>query len=350
LVLAKAGSYFKTIIDKFIEYKYYSIGLILTGFGVYVFMICNSSVAGLVYFAQKGKYAAIENSYSVRPSALWDEVLEMASGYRGVGSLYPYYTNMALEYKGQLFDDMMKYDQQRGVLGLYYPWVGNSHMREHGGFFYYTIGYVNEAHHWAYESMIHTGPVAPVLKELVIYNIIIGKFAGAEKYLNVLNQTLFYRKWADDFFKIIKDTSKVNELVWIREKRKQIPVGDYFMDMAGLQRNLEDIVRSNPENKTAFDYLIAYYLLDGRPDKVLERHNEIKRFYRSIPKTVKEALVLLPDYPSELGQQHLLLGRYIKARDNMMKTHAGELQFDKMYSETYWYYIDFVSPHHKLRK
>jgi hypothetical protein len=122
------------------------------------------------------------------------------------------------------------------------------------------------------------------------------------------------------------------------------------MDLAGLQRNLENMVSSNPGNKIAFDYLIAFYLLDGRPDKVLERYTVINKFYSSIPKTVKEALVLLPDYPSELRQQHLQLGRYIKARDNMMKTHSGELQFDKMYSETYWYYIDFVSPHHKLRK
>ena len=350
LLLAKIGERYKTTVDKVFKYKGYSKAVLLTGLVLYVVYLYNPPVAELVYFAQKGKSVGIENSSSLNSLKLWDEVLDLSERSSGTGSLYPYYTNIALQNKGRLLDDMMNYYQNRGVKGLYYTWVGNSHMREHGGLFYYSIGYVNEAHHWAYESMIHTGPVAPILKQLAIYNIVLGKMPGAKKYLNVLKQTLFYRSWADRFFALANDTVKLNSLEWVVNKRNQIPGGDFFVDEGSIKSNLENCVNANPENKFAFDYLMAFYLLDGRPGKVLERLNLIREFYEVIPKSVREAIVLLPDYPPEFEAEHSELGKYVVARDKMLKSQFDKEKFDKLYSNRYWYYIDFLSPHHKLKK
>ena len=350
LVLLAGISGNKKYREKLHTLKKYTVPLFLTGTIVYVVYLYNPIVAKLVYFSQIGRHASIENSYTLKPSKLWDEVLELSKNDNGKGSLYPYYTNMALSYKGKLLDDMMKYDQQRGIAGLYYPWLKNSRMHEHGGLFYYTIGYVNEAHHWAYESMVNTGPVAPVLKELTVYNLVLGKTSGAKKYLNVLKQSLFYKNWAEKFLKLTNDTSRLNSLEWVKAKRKQIPHGDYFVDGYGILWNLKTLVKANPDNKVAFDYLIAYHLLDGRPSKILKKIDMFKNFYRTLPRLVKEALVLLPDFPAGLKPQYYELARYIDARNKMLTLKKGKERFEKTYSKTYWYYIDFVSPHHKLKK
>ena len=350
LLLAKTGKEYKAVVDNIFKYEVYSKAVLFTALVLYVVYLYNPSVAKLVYFVQKGKWVGIENSYSSNSPELWNEVLDLSEVDQGRGSLYPYYTNMALAYKGCLLDDMMNFNQERGVKGLYYPWVGNSQMREHGGLFYYSIGYVNEAHHWAYESMVHTGPVAPVLKELAVYNIVLGKIPGAKKYLNVLKQTLFYRSWADSFLALTDDTVKLNSLDWVVNKRNQIPKGDFFVDEEGVISNLKSCVNANPENRFAFDYLMAFYLLDSRPDKVSEGFDSIKRFYKVIPALIREALVLLPDYPPEFEAEHSELGKYIVARDKMLKSQFSKELFNKSYSKTYWFYIDFVSPHHKLKR
>ena len=110
------------------------------------------------------------------------------------------------------------------------------------------------------------------------------------------------------------------------------------------------MVEENPENKTAFDYLIAYYLLDARPDMVAEKITGIRHFYKTLPETVKEALVLLQEYPEELRDVHSRLGRYIDARGRALVSKKEKELFVKKYSGTYWYYIDFVSPHHKFKR
>ena len=334
----------------FKKYSRITIPVFFMGVILYLGNIYNPSVAKLVYFSQLGKNAGLENLCSSTAVPLWDEVLDFSKRQDGSASLYPYYTNLALSYKGRLLDDMMRYDQRRGIAGLCYPWVKNSHMREHGGLFYFTLGYVNEAHHWAYESMVHTGPVAPVLKELTIYNLVLGKTEGAKKYLNVLEQTLFYRSWAGKFMELANDTNKLNSLSWVKAKRKQIPHGDYFVNLSGIKQNIEKMVEENPDNKTAFDYLIAYYLLDARPDMVAKKLTGIKHFYKTLPETVKEALVLLQEYPDELRDLHSRLGRYIAARDRSLLSKKEKELFVKKYSATYWYYIDFVSPHHKFKR
>jgi len=55
-----------------------------------------------------------------------------------------------------------------------------------------------------------------------------------------------------------------------------------------------DLLRSNPSNRMAFEYLMAYYLLDARPDLMVEQFHWMPHLgYRRMPTLYQEAAVVV---------------------------------------------------------
>ncbi len=272
----------------------------------------------------------------------WSQVLNFVGESEVNNLLIPYYTNLALAHKGVLLDQLFCYSQKAGSKGLYFTWEKNQHLKEHGGLFFYTVGYVNEAHHWAFESLVQTGAVAPVLKDLVRYNLVLGKTSGARKYINVLKQSLFYHQWALKNEHLCDDTEKNDQLNWIQHKRSQIPSEDYFMDVKIYEKDLLNMVVSKPDNKMAVDYLAAYYLLSNQAQKLIDKLALIKQHYPVLPLAVQEACAV---YAPEIVTDKKVLMRYKYYKESRRTTEIHNA--DKELIHSFWYYIDFVCPHDK---
>jgi len=303
----------------------------------------------LILFVQSGKDLALESCYSDSIAYKWDDLLQREKDIETNNTIYSYYTNIALTYKHVLLDDMFKYDQHNGVAGLFYLWEDNKHLHEHGGMFYYLVGCVNEAHHWEYESLVLTGALAYGMQKLTIYNLVLGKYEGAKKYLNVLSQTLFYRDWANRFLYLAEDTSLLNKQEWVMSKRAQIPQIDTLIGNGNFINYLTRFVEINNKNVIALDYVIAYYLLKNNIRPIFKFIPLLKKNHGNIPNSVKEALVLA-NY--KMDNEYLLLkkyDKYLKEKDKLYRHAIKPQKFKEMFGKTYWFYYDFMSPYSDFR-
>ena len=73
---------------------------------------------------------------------------------------------------------------------------------------------------------------------------------------------------------------------------------------------LESLLQANPRNKMAFEYLMAFYLVSRRTDKLVENLHRLDDFgYREIPRHYEEAILI---HANETAQQVALHGRAIR--------------------------------------
>ncbi len=305
---------------------YLSLFALLIGFG-FLYQSYNRNVEDILKISQLGK------------NAQWDEVLEYSRNCSINNFLIPYFTNLSLANKGTLLDSMFYYPQKGGVNGLLFPWDQNRHLKEHGGVVFYELGYVNEAHHLAFECLVENGCVAGHLCDLVKYNLVLNKPLVAHKYINILKESFFWRGWALEMEKYCTDECLLNNEQWIIKKRNQIPVGDYFMDLKGIERDLIELVENTEVNKMAIDYLAAYYLLSHQIEKLVQILPKINEFYIEYPLHIKQALKMIG---LEDTKDKSMIEEYRKYTD--FKRQGNKQALLHSYSTSYWYFVDFVYP------
>ena len=68
-------------------------------------------------------------------------------------------------------------------------------------------------------------------------------------------------------------------------------------DIASLivnyEKSLLELLEKDPDNRMAFDFLMAHYLRAARPEKVVANLHRLERFeYRGLPRHFQEAIVV----------------------------------------------------------
>lgn len=129
----------------------------------------------------------------------WDKILELNRPDNIDNQLQIYYTNLALAKRAVLSEEMFKYNQVLGTRGLLLNWsITRGHSSEDGSAAYAAAGLINETHHWAYEALVFKGESGTTLKRLINYNIDLKHYGAARLFSEILRETLFYSRWAED--------------------------------------------------------------------------------------------------------------------------------------------------------
>jgi hypothetical protein len=118
---------------------------------------------------------------------------------------------------------------------------------------------------------------------------------------------------------------------------------------------LESLLQANPRNRMAFEYLMAFYLLTRRPDKLVQNLHRLDDFgWREIPRYYEEAILL---YANNTAQQVPLHGRAIRPEtlqrfqafldrfapwQNQPQRAPGALADE--FGDSYFYYYAFGTP------
>ncbi len=254
-----------------------------------------------------------------------------------VGPLNCFYTNLALQKTGQLAEKMFCYDQI-GVPGLILDMQDNFSCQVRSELFY-QLGLINEAQHYAYESMIGYASVKEPnirnLKRLLECAVIRQDKALSAKYEKILDETLFY-----------KDYTKKQGVKY----PSAIVMKDIFIrDMSVV---LASILEDNPGNQAVFEYLMAYYLLERDYEKAKICYDRyFSNFsYPHIPVHYAEFLMLYKRI-NKLDDSFYTLypvSRDIRERFEMMDILVSS-EMDKQiqkaledgYKDTYWFYVRF---------
>ena len=131
----------------------------------------------------------------------WNEVLKYSIRKPPQNYLSLAMLNLAVAKTGQLGDKMFNYDQH-GIEGLFLPFnkVGYTAPLM-GNEIFYHIGLINASQKYVFEAMEiipHKDKSARTIMRLAETNLINGSYKISEKYLKILEKTLFYRRWAKD--------------------------------------------------------------------------------------------------------------------------------------------------------
>jgi hypothetical protein len=261
-----------------------------------------------------------------------------------------YFYNYALAESDQLCDRMFKGRQDFGYNALILPW-GDVHL-DRGAYFYYAVGLANEAHRWAYEEMTVYGYRPGNLKMLAKTSLINGDCQMAKKYLNILKQTIYYRKWAKDFLKLADNPELIDSHQELGAKRKLLPKSNFFVQFNEPQNNLPLILDGDPYNRKAFEYYTAGLLLNKNAEEAVANIKKMKSIgYTKIPRHLEEAIMIVynsrqifPDVgglPISADTQNRFsryFTAYVAARQNPVQLKT---RMEEKFRDTFWYYFHF---------
>lgn len=317
--------------------------------GIFLYLISAFMVAGFAYDRNNELFLNIDNHYQ---SSSWKKILALSNQYPGKNQLVMYYTNLALYKNGEMADRMFAY-RQSGNSGLWLEWKRNVTAPFYGGEVFYQLGYINEAFRWAFEAMEVKGLNPRSLKRLVNTSIINRHYEIAGKYLNYLDQTLFYRAWARAQRQLISDTILIQGQKELVEKRNLLLTKDFIADISTSNIGLDRLLIAHPDNRMAFEYMMASYLLTKNLEAFADNIYRLRYLgYKKIPQHYEEALIL---YAGLTKKDVVPAGYRISntTRDNFYEYArsfaANRYSMDRAaralsreFGNTFWYYMQFV--------
>lgn len=105
------------------------------------------------------------------------------------------------------------------------------------------------------------------LKRLAMIHMIYNETALAEKYLRILKNTFFHRKWAVEQLNNLQDNKQLDQVDFVHEKRKLLPFREFSIKTGYPASNIERIAIQCRESVVASQYMYALMLLQKRlPD------------------------------------------------------------------------------------
>lgn len=261
-----------------------------------------------------------------------------------------YFYNIALSSTGQMCDRLFQGRQDFRTSSLFLPW--SSEHINWGAQAFYAIGLINEAQRWAYEEMVVYGKRPQNMKLLVKTSLINGNYSMTAKYASILKKTLFYRKWAMDHEKLAGDPLAVKSDPNLGRKMNLLPGQDFFIFLETPESNLPRLVNQNPGNREAFEYMMAWLLLNKDVEMLVDNVRLMKNMgYTRIPGYIEEAILIyynsqgvFPDLGGlELSSETRLrfdqyFTAFMSARQNPARLEA---LMKKQFGNTFWYYFHF---------
>lgn len=281
----------------------------------------------------------------------YDEVIAYNTANPPSNYLTIFLNNIALCERNELNDKLFSFSQSPDGKTLFLKWDMVAEVLKRGGYFYYTIGMINEAYRWAFENMVMQSHTPEGLKMLIKTELISGNYTVASKYISVLKKTLFYRNDAKKFEKMLFSDTAVNADKELREKRLSLIKTDFFSITDNPYVNVEIILAADSLNRNAFEYKMADMLLKKNYQGIVSALPQFEMLgYTKLPVHIEEALVAY----SALNNKNILLPGNIQINRNTWlrwnqfisvfqqyrsDPKAAEPEIRKQFGYTFWYYV-----------
>lgn len=278
----------------------------------------------------------------------WDKMIAGYTANSDIRALN--WLNLALACRGELGDKMFHYPQ-RGKNGLLPEWDSTVPGAIVLSEICYQMGDLSSAQKFAFEGYVSSVDGNPrLLQRLIQTNILTGAYAVAEKYIRILEQTLFYRQWAAEWRKYLYRDDRVEQEPSLGGKRRAWSKGGQYAVYPDLLKVWEQLAVNNPACPVAFQYLSGYHLLCRSLNRFDELHQKYyhTKVWSSLSVHQQEAVIALyqktPRVWPGKGVGMKVEQRY-GAFDQDMNTKHGYVNFrDVMsdaYGDTYWFYLLF---------
>lgn len=281
----------------------------------------------------------------------WDKVIEMADRKTPAAPMSVSCLNLALSQSGLLPERMFSY-YQNGVKGLIPPYEADFTSPLSTNEIYYHLGMINTSQRFAFEAMEAIPDCqksARCFKRLAETNLINGQYEVAAKYLRLLQNTLFYRNWAEQTMTYLYDEKRINANAEWGRLRKLRYKNDFIYSENELDAMFGILFLQNKTNKMAFEYLMACTLLSKNLDHFEKYYPYGKSLnYGQIPKSYQEALLFIwslkhnpKTEPVPLPVSRQTVDRLVSYASTYTSVTDPESILKNQYGDTYWYYLHF---------
>ena len=108
----------------------------------------------------------------------------------------------------------------------------------------------------------------------------------------MLQKTTWHKKWAQEHQKYLSNDKDLGEHPKYRYLKSAIPESDFLVSPAEPELCLEELLK-NTSNKMAFEYFMAYCLLEGQVGRFIKNLQLLNDYdYPKIPRHFEEAMLI----------------------------------------------------------
>lgn len=275
---------------------------------------------------------------------MWNRIMQEADKESPSTPLTVSSLNLALAMTGRMGDAMFHYFQN-GEEGLLPQFIRDYRMPLPVAEAYWQLGMINTAQRFVFEaqeSIPDYQKSARCYCRLAETNIVNGDYEVAERYLNALTHTLFYKKWALSRYALIGDDASVEAHPLYGKLRSfRLKKQDFLFSDSEMYSMLGFLLIENGSNTVAYNYLMAWCLLR----KDLQGFEECRSLYNveKVPQSYQEAFLInwVNTHSSFEGLPGFISRQNASRMNQFIRDHEGGVADSAMkarYGDTYWYY------------
>ena len=193
----------------------------------------------------------------------WNRILETVNAEKPNNQIGVTVQNLALAMRGLLSDHLFDYNQN-GIAGLLPDVQSDATSPMPTAEAFYQLGMINVAQRTVFEAqeaILDFQKSGRCYKRLAQTNLINGNYEVARKYLMALRKTLFYRDWANETLSLSYNEEAIAKHPEYGRLRQCAYNDDFYFSDHVTPEMLEDLFFSNTDNRLAYEYLKAYYML-----------------------------------------------------------------------------------------
>ena len=281
---------------------------------------------------------------------MWPELLTSAQ-HNPENPFIAHAVNRALYHVGRLGYDMFSWPQHPDYLFL----SDNKYKWMHWQIFdvFLDIGIINIAENALTECLEGIGGRPMILQRLALINMVKGNSGSARIYLGKLSKTLFNADWAKHYLDLLQTDPGLSTDKYIQHLRSLYLNKDCLTHSLLMEKTLSELLERNSQNRMAFEYLMARYLLKKHLGKFARNLELLQNFdYPELPAHYEEAALVyiygtrkpinLSGYPSspQKRQQIEDFSRLLSSYGRNKQAVSKELS--KKFRNTYFYYYKFA--------
>ena len=195
----------------------------------------------------------------------WNRILETVNAEKPNNQIGVTVQNLALAMHGMLVDHLFDYNQN-GILGLLPDVQSDATSPMPTAEAFYQLGMITVAQRTVFEAqeaILDFQKSGRCYKRLAQTNLINGQYEVARKYLTALQKTLFYRDWANETLPLLGDEQAIARHPEYGSLRRYAYREEFYFSDHVTPEMLESLYYGNTDNRLAYQYLLAYYLLTG---------------------------------------------------------------------------------------
>ena len=288
------------------------------------------------------KYELMEYDYLVRISD-WNGIIAKAEKKTPDLPMSVSATNLALAMTNQLGDKAFDFFQ-RGSEGLLPKFERNFATTQLTGEIYFNLGLVNTAQRLAFEAMEaipNYNKSARVVKRLAETNLINGEYKVAEKYLKMLEKTVFYRPWAQRTLAMLGNEKAINEHPLYGTLRQYRLQDDFLFSDRELDKICGLLFMHNTCNMVAAQYLLMMPLMDKDIARFMQYAPVVQSRVQYNPRHIQEGIALAFMQKRQQPPQGVVSQFMLQQMNEFARIYSTNQQAPELakFKNTLWYYL-----------